>query len=157
MRVYLMQHGKPVSKEEDPGRPLSDKGKDEVGRMSEFLWRSGVKVQEAFHSGKTRARQTAEIMVSQLNPNVKAQERAGLSPLDDVRDIASQIKDTDNDLLIAGHLPHLGKLASLLIAGDEAVPVVSFQQGGVVCLEKDEKGHWSVAWMVVPEIIKGSA
>jgi phosphohistidine phosphatase len=157
MRVYLMQHGKPVPKEEDPDRPLSDKGKDEVERMSEFLSKSGVKVQEAFHSGKTRARQTAEIMLSQLNPEVKAQERPGLSPLDDVKEIASHIKDTDKDLLIAGHLPHLGKLASLLIVGDEAVPTASFQQGGVACLKKDEKGHWSVAWMVVPDIIKGSA
>jgi phosphohistidine phosphatase len=156
MRIYLMQHGKPVPKEEDPDRPLSEHGKRGVEKMSEFLRKSGIRVQEAFHSGKTRARQTAEIMVSQLNPDVKAQEMAGLSPLDDVKEIATQIKDTDKELLIAGHLPHLGKLASLLIARDEAVPVVSFQQGGVACLEKDEKGHWSVAWMVVPEIIKGS-
>ena len=85
MRIYLMQHGKPVPKEEDPDRPLSDQGKGEVEKVSEFLWKSGVKVQEAFHSGKTRARQTAEIMVSQLNPDVKARERAGLSPLDDVK------------------------------------------------------------------------
>ena len=154
MRIYLMQHGKPVPKEEDPDRPLSDQGKRDVGRMSEFLRNSGVKVQEAFHSGKTRARQTAEIMVSQLNPDLKAQKRVGLSPLDDVKEIANQIRGADRDLLIAGHLPHLGKLASLLIAGDEGVPVVSFQQGGVVCLEKDEKGGWSVAWVVVPEIIK---
>lgn len=157
MRVYLMQHGRPVPKEEDPDRPLSDQGKGDVGRMSEFLKKSGVKIQEVFHSGKTRARQTAEIMLSQLNPRLKAQERAGLSPLDDVKEIASQLIDAEQDLLIAGHLPHLGKLASLLVAGDEKVPVVSFQQGGVVCLEKDEEGGWSVAWMVVPEIIKGSA
>ncbi|KPK30816.1 MAG: hypothetical protein AMK69_02310 [Nitrospira bacterium SG8_3] len=157
MRIYLMQHGKPVPKEEDPDRPLSDGGKGDVGRVSEFLRKSGLIVQEAFHSGKTRTRQTAEIMVSQLNPNIKAQARAGLSPLDDVKEIASQIKGADKALLIAGHLPHLGKLASLLIAGDEGVPVVSFQQGGVVCLEKDDEGRWSVAWMVVPEIIKGSA
>ena len=157
MRIYLMQHGKPVPKEEDADRPLSDQGKGDVGKMSKFLRNSGVKVQEAFHSGKTRARQTAEIMVSQLKPDGKAQKRAGLSPLDDVKEIASQIKDADKDLLIAGHLPHLGKLASLLIAGDQGVPVVSFQQGGVVCLEKDEEGGWSVAWMLVPEIIKGSA
>ncbi|MGD8228961.1 MAG: phosphohistidine phosphatase SixA [Desulfobacteraceae bacterium] len=156
MRIYLMQHGEPVPKEEDPDRPLSEQGKRDVGRMSGFLGKSGLKVQEALHSGKTRSRQTAEIMVSQLNPEIKAQERAGLSPLDDVKEIAGQIKDVDKDLLIAGHLPHLGKLASLLITGDEEVPVVSFQQGGVVCLERDEKGHWSVAWMVVPEIIKDS-
>ena len=157
MRTYLMQHGKPVPKEEDPDRPLSEKGKGDVARISKFLRISGLKVEEAFHSGKTRARQTAEIMLSQLNPDGKAQERAGLSPLDDVKEIASQIKGADKDLLIAGHLPHLGKLASLLITGDEGVPVVSFQQGGIVCLEKDAEGRWSVAWMLVPEIIKGSA
>ena len=157
MNVYLMQHGKPVPKEQDPDRPLSDQGKADVGRVAEFLKKSGVVVAEAFHSGKTRARQTAEIMVSQLNPDIKAQERAGLSPLDDVKEIANQIKDTDKELLITGHLPHLGKLASLLVAGDEAVPVMKFQQGGVVCLQKDEGGEWCVAWMVVPEIIQGGA
>jgi phosphohistidine phosphatase len=157
MRVYLMQHGKPLPKQEDPDRPLSDQGKVDVGRIGEFLRKSGVKVQEAFHSGKTRTSQTAQIMVSQLSPGLEAIEKAGLSPMDDVKIIASQIKGADKDLLIAGHLPHLGKLASLLITGDEGVPVVSFQQGGVVCLEKDEEAGWSVAWMVVPEIIKGSA
>ena len=157
MRVYLMQHGKPLPKEEDPDRPLSDQGKADVGRVGEFLRKSGVKVEEALHSGKTRARQTAEAIVSHLATGLEAIEKAGLSPMDDVKETASQIKGADKDLLIAGHLPHLGKLASLLIAGNEAVPVVRFQQGGVVCLEKDEEGGWSVAWMVVPEIIKESA
>ncbi len=157
MSVYLMQHGNPVPKEEDPDRPLSDQGKGDVERVAEFLKKSGVEVGVAFHSGKTRARQTAEIMLSKLNPEIQAQKRAGLSPLDDVKEIATQIKAAEKDLLIAGHLPHLGKLASLLVAGDEAVPVVKFQQGGVVCLQKDEGGDWSVAWMVIPEIIRGSA
>lgn len=157
MRVYLMQHGKPVPKEKDPDRPLSDQGKRGVENVAHFLKKAGVKVEEAFHSGKTRAEQTAEIMVSKVNPELEAQQRPGLSPLDDVKEIASQIKGAERDLLIAGHLPHLGKLASLLVAGDEAVPVVKFEQGGVVCLEKDEKGRWSVAWMVVPEIIRASA
>lgn len=157
MNVYLMQHGKPVPKEEDPDRPLSDQGRADVGRMAEFLKKSGVEVAGAFHSGKTRARHTAEIMLSKLNPEIEAQKTAGLSPLDDVREMATQINAAQTDLLITGHLPHLGKLASLLVAGDEAVPVVKFQQGGLVCLQKDEGGEWCVAWMVVPEIIQGGA
>lgn len=157
MNVYLMQHGKPVSKEEDPDRPLSDQGKADVGAVAEFLKKSGVEVAGAFHSGKTRARQTAEIMLSKLNPEIQAQKSAGLSPLDDVKEMATQINAAEKDILVTGHLPHLGKLASLLVAGDETVPVVKFQQGGVVCLQKDEGGEWSVAWMVVPEIIGGSA
>ena len=157
MNVYLVQHGKPVPKEENPQRPLSSQGKAEVQRMAVFAKDSGVQVKELVHSGKTRARQTAEIMVSHTNPGLEAKERAGLSPLDEVKEIASQIQGADKDLLIAGHLPHLAKLASMLVSGEEAIPVVKFQQGGVVCLEKDEEGRWSVAWMVVPEMIKSSA
>ena len=156
MKIYLMQHGKPVSKEEDPDRPLSEQGKNDVESVADFLQKCGVKVEGAFHSGKTRARQTAEIMVSKLSPGSEPQEKQGLSPLDDVGDIANEIMKGEKDLLIAGHLPHLGKLASLLVAGSESVPVVSFQQGGVVCLGKGEEGRWTVAWMLVPEIVRRS-
>ena len=153
MRVYLMQHGRPVSKEEDPDRPISNEGRDDVHRVAEFLEKKGVKIEEFLQSGKTRARQTAEIMASRLNPGVTPVEKQGLSPLDDVSDIAGQINKWEKDLMIAGHLPHLAKLTSLLVTGNESVPVVSFQQGGVVCLEKGEGSRWTIAWMLVPEII----
>ncbi len=153
MKLYLMQHGRPVAKEEDPDRPLSDQGKKDVEKMADFLNQLGVRIEEAFHSGKTRARQTAEIMISRLNPGLALVQRDGLSPLDDVKEIAGHIKEAKKDLLIIGHLPHLGKLASILITGTESVPVVSFQQGGVVCLEKGGEAQWSVVWMLVPEIL----
>lgn len=153
MRLYLMQHGRPVAKEEDPDRPLSDQGKKDVEKVAGFLHELGVQFEEAFHSGKTRARQTAEIMISKLSHGLALAHREGLSPLDDVKDIAEHAKSVGKDLLIVGHLPHLGKLASLLITGSESVPVVRFQQGGVVCLAKDAEGVWSVAWMLVPEIL----
>lgn len=153
MRLYLMQHGRPVAKEENPDRPLSDHGKRDVERVAGFLHELGVQFEEAFHSGKTRARQTAESMISKLSPGLALAQREGLSPLDDVRNIAEYAKSVRKDLLIVGHLPHLGKLASLLITGSESVPVVRFQQGGVVCLEKDTDGVWSIVWMLVPEIL----
>ncbi|MFH1350191.1 MAG: phosphohistidine phosphatase SixA [Pseudomonadota bacterium] len=154
MKVYLMQHGKPLPKEENPDRPLSGQGHGDVKKMAEFLQKCGVKIEGTFHSGKTRARQTAEIMISKLNPGLELQKKSGLSPLDDVREIAQQIRSSDKELLIAGHLPHLGKLTSLLVVGDDSIPVVSFQQGGVVCLERGDDGAWKVAWMLVPKLIK---
>ena len=149
-----MQHGKPVSKEEDPDRPLSDQGKKDVEKIASFLQKCGLNIEDIFHSGKTRARQTAEIMSTRLIPRVKPQKKGSLSPLDDVKETANQIEKNEKDLLIAGHLPHLAKLTSLLIARDESIPVVGFQQGGVVCLEKGEEGNWAVVWMLLPELIK---
>ena len=153
MKIYLIRHGTPVSKEENPDKPLSNEGKSDVERVAGFLQKSGVTVEKVFHSGKARARQTAEIMASRLNPGVEPLQKRGLSPLDDVEDIADQINEDEQDLLIAGHLPHLGRLTSLLIAGKESIPVVRFQPGDLVCLERIGGVNWSIAWMVTPAII----
>ncbi len=152
--VYLMQHGIPVSKADDPERPLSAQGIKDVENIAEFLQKRGIIVKDIYHSGKRRARETAEIMGIRFAPGAEPKERRGLSPLDDVGDIADQINEGNGDLLIAGHLPHLEKLTSLLVIGNESVPVVSFQQGGLVCLERHEDKDWTVAWMLVPELIK---
>ncbi|MFC1866853.1 phosphohistidine phosphatase SixA [Thermodesulfobacteriota bacterium] len=153
MKLYLLQHGTPVPKEENPDRPLSSEGRDDINRMALFLEKRRVRIEEIFHSGKSRARQSAEIMISRLSTGAEPTEKDGLSPLDDVSGIAEQVKGRDKDLMIAGHLPHLSKLASLLVTGSESVPIVAFQQGGVVCLSRDKAGAWNVAWMLVPEII----
>ena len=153
MRVYLMRHGQPVATEKNQERPLSDRGKNDVEKIAEFLHGAGVRIDQALHSGKARARQTAEIMASRLNPKVELQESPGLSPFDDVTRIANQIREGKKNLLIAGHMPHLGKLVSLLVVGNQLVPVVNFQQGSVVCLEKNEIDGWSAVWVLVPDIM----
>jgi phosphohistidine phosphatase len=153
MRVYLMQHGKPVSEEVNPDRPLSDEGNREVRNVAEFLRRIGLRVDTILHSGKTRARQTGDVIASRLGPETRVEERPGLSPMSDVKPVAAKIQDAKKDLFIVGHLPHLAKLVSLLLSGSETPAVVRFQQGGVVCVEKEEAGKWSLVWMVVPEIL----
>ncbi len=154
MNIYLMQHGKPIPKEKNPDKPLSDRGKYDVGKMADFLKKAGVQVATVFHSGKTRARQTAEIISSKINPGKESQKREGLSPLDDVKIIAEEIKQGQKDFMIAGHLPHLEKLVSFLTIGSDSSQVVRFQQGGVVCLRtNEEEKNWAIAWMLVPEII----
>ncbi len=157
MNIYLVQHGKPVPKEEDPERPLSAQGKEDVKKMADFLMKVGIKVDDVFHSGKARARHTADIIASKLNPDKKPLEKRGLSPLDEVRMIGEEIKKIRNDFVIVGHLPHLAKLTSFLTTGTETNPVVSFKQGAVLCLEKKEEGNWSIAWMLVPALIKSNA
>jgi phosphohistidine phosphatase len=155
MNIYLVQHGKPVSKEEDPKKPLSKEGVEDIKKTAVYLKKvGGIRVKEIFHSGKTRARQTAEIMCSGLIPGKEPQEKAGLAPLDDVKIISGEIAKMRNDSMFVGHLPHLARLASYLTTGNVSGSVVGFQQGGVVCLKyNDEEENWTIAWMLVPEII----
>lgn len=154
MRLYLMQHGNPVSVEENPDRPLSQKGRQDVERMADFLKKAGMEVDRILHSGKTRARQTAEIMAARLWPATEPLATGGLSPADDAKVVKDHIlQDSDQDLLIVGHLPHLARLTSLLVTGNESISVALFQQGGLLCLESGEKGDWAVAWMLIPALI----
>jgi phosphohistidine phosphatase len=156
MKIYLVQHGKPVSKEENPNKPLSIQGKEDVKRMTDFLFEAGVQVEEIFQSGKTRARQTADILASKLIPGREVLERKGLAPLDDAKVTAEEIVQIQKDIMIVGHLPHLSRLSSFLITGTDSSEVVRFQQGGVVCLNQndDKEKAWAIDWMVVPELFR---
>ncbi|MCD6409121.1 MAG: phosphohistidine phosphatase SixA [Candidatus Verstraetearchaeota archaeon] len=150
MKLYLVQHGEAKREEEDPARPLTDRGREEAEKMAAYAARIGVRVERIVHSGKLRALQTAEIMARHLKP-VKGVEKADtLEPLADPKVWAERLKEVSEDLMLVGHLPHLSKLASLLLTGREDVEPVKFRMAGIVCLERDE-GKWRVQWVVKPE------
>ena len=154
MNVYLVQHGKPVSKEENPDRPLSGQGREDVEKMGDFLNKAGIMAELVFHSGKTRARETAEILASKISLNRRPLEKKGLSPMDDPKGIAEELERMQEDVIVVGHLPHLAKLTSLLTVGRDSHSVVALQQGGAVCLKRLEAQEgWTIAWMVVPTLI----
>ncbi|MFC1863532.1 phosphohistidine phosphatase SixA [Thermodesulfobacteriota bacterium] len=152
MKVYLMQHGKPVPKEVDQNRPLSDQGRIDIEMIAKFLTKRRVDIQRIFHSGKTRARETAEALMHGMDFDLAPIEISGLFPMDSVKDTADMIKNSEMNIMFVGHLPHLAKLLSLLVSGNENNSIANFQQGGLVCLE-NTNDTWSITWMLVPEII----
>ncbi len=76
-----------------------------------------------------------------------------MAPLDDPEIWVGRIVKMDEDFLLVGHLPHLGRLAAILMCGDKEKSVINFQMGGAVRLRRMETSQWAVDWMVVPEII----
>jgi len=153
MRIYLIQHGSATTKDVDPGRPLSEQGRDDVGRLAEFLGRAGIWVEQGLHSGKTRAEQTALILAETMLPTGEPQPHEGLGPKDAVESFAAEMQAWTADTLIAGHLPFLGRLASLLLAADPDRSILAFQPGSMACLEKDADGQWNLLWMIRPELL----
>lgn len=151
MRLYLVQHGKAVEKAVDPARPLSEEGERELQRVAGFL-AGKIRVEELWHSGKERARQTAECLAASVGPDAEVAQKDGLGPKDPVKPIAKLLKRVENDILIAGHLPHLAKLAGLLLAGDDDKQAIGFENAGVVCLEQTGKA-WHVRWAVTPSLL----
>ena len=148
MKLLLVQHGEAVEDTVDPARPLSPAGERDVRALAAACSRFAVQVGEIVHSGKLRARQTAEILGEALSLPVRAS--AGLDPLDPVRPLARECGEWTEDRAIVGHLPFLGRLATLLLAGREDPPAVAFQRGGMVCLERREPGEWCLLWTCFP-------
>ncbi len=155
MRVYLVQHGKALSKAEHPDRPLSEQGTNEVRAMADFLRRDGcVQVTDILHSGKLRAAQTAELFGRRLD--AVCREAPDLQPNDDPGLWSAHLAARAEDVMLVGHLPHLERLASLLLCGEPDRGVVRFHNAGVVCLARDEGGAWRLEWAITPELVMGA-
>ena len=154
MNLYLVQHGQSVPEEVDRERLLSDQGWEDIGKTAAFAARAGVRVDTIWHSGKTRARQTAQALAQALEPRQGPEEAEGLKPLDDPSIWAKRVSDLQHDTILVGHLPHLSRLASLLLTGDSEAEIVGFQMAGIVCLGRGDRGSWSLRWMVIPQTLE---
>ena len=155
MLIYLIQHADALSDEENPARPLSEAGMRDIGKVAAYLSRLDVRVNQILYSKKLRARQTAEVIAKNLTLSSDKEwaESDGLLPLDGPSVWDDRLKYLPDDLMLVGHMPHLGKLAGLLLCGDADRNIISFQTACVVCLERDEKAIWSLRWMTTPGII----
>ncbi len=152
MALFLVQHGKSLPKEKDPEQGLSGQGIADVERIAGVARGHRIRVSLIQHSGKKRAKQTAEIFAASLNPEKGAEERSGLKPLDDVTVVADEISSKENTMFV-GHLPFMERLTSYLIIGSTDKPVFRFQNGGILCFDQDpESSTWVIKWSLMPNI-----
>jgi len=152
MRVYLVQHGEAVAEQVDPARPLTERGREDVRRIAEFLRRAGVRPDRIEHSGKLRAEQTARIIADNLlGTEAGIVVVSGLKPRDPVRPTAERLAALKGEVLLAGHQPFMGRLTSYLVTGREEPPIFAFRPGSIACIERTEDG-WVLCWALRPEL-----
>ena len=152
MALLLVQHGEAKPESEDPERSLSERGEESVGRIAEWAARTGIKVDQIQHSGKRRAEQTATIVAKRLNPARGVIAVKGLTPNDDVSQVAASLLGDQGSLMLVGHLPHLSRLVSLLVTGNPDINVVRFRNAGIVCLVPQD-GKWAIDWVMLPDLL----
>ncbi len=105
----------------------------------------GAKPSIVWHSGKLRAKQTAEAFWRACNALAEFSAARHLQPDDPPQWIADQLVAETRDILIAGHYPHLPRLLALLLKKEEGA--IEFPQHGVVALETHDEGKtWSELW-----------
>lgn len=152
--LFLLHHADAVPPEVDHMRPLSSLGRAQADRVVGQAQVRGARPAIIWHSGKLRARQTAEIAWRMLNPMAAFSAARGLQP-DDDPDIIAVVLDaeaggepgTARDVLVAGHMPHLARLLHRLTTGLHDGAATSFPLHGCVALEKEGEG-WKERWRV---------
>jgi phosphohistidine phosphatase len=143
MQIYLVRHGEAKREDVDPARHLTDRGAEEVRRIAaKAVDNLEVRPARILHSGKARARQTAEIWGGLLGAEIAATD--GLAPNDDPSIWAARVNSEGDGLMLVGHLPHLERLAGLLVSGEADRTAGEFPAGALVCLERSTTG-WKLA------------
>lgn len=130
-------------------RPLSRAGLAQADRVAQAAARHGAKPAVIWHSGKLRARQTAETCLRVLNSFAQFTAVRGLQPDDDPETIASALAAEERDVLIASHMPFLPILLHRLTTGRRDRISAEFPLHGCVALEQ-VGDVWEERWRVSP-------
>jgi phosphohistidine phosphatase len=153
MQLYLIRHAHAVDADEDPERPLSQRGVNQAAGLAGFLRRSDLfQPEEFWHSPLLRSRQTVQLLAQHLRLDAPPALMPDLEPEDDPRATYRRIKAVTRSLAIVGHEPHLSMLATLLVIGKMEFPVFVMKKCSALALE-GEGALWSVRWHVSPDLI----
>jgi phosphohistidine phosphatase len=131
-----------VGPEVDAQRPLSQTGRAAVERLAAEAAAHGAKPAVVWHSGKLRAKQTAEAFWRACNALAEFSATRDLQPDDPPQWIRDRLRGESRDIVMAGHYPHLPRLLAMLTSDADAFP-----QHGVVALETNDEGEtWRELW-----------
>ena len=143
MHLFLIHHGDAVGPDVDPQRPLSSRGRLAVERLAVQAAAKGAKPAVVWHSGKLRAKETAQAFWRACNALATFAATRDLQPNDPPDWMRDRLRGETQDLALAGHFPHIDRLLQLLTRGAAA----RFPLHGIVALVTEDDGEsWKELW-----------
>ena len=158
MEIYLVRHGAAYEKGEDPERHLNKDGMDQCHLTGRALKKLDIQFDLIVSSPKARARQTAEIIAEEVGysrEDIKITE--ALVPTALPKETISYLNDFADAkrVLLAGHLPLLGYLASELLINTSEISF--YFEPGADCHIYTEQPHTFAGrfrWFLTPEHLR---
>ena len=132
-------------------RPLSSNGLVASTTLAEEAAARGIKPDVVWHSGKIRAKQTAQLFWRACNPLAGLEAVHGLQPGDPPRWMRDRLFGETRSILVVGHMPHLPGLLSLLRGEGDASVTLDFPAHGCVALEAAED-RWNELWRLSSQV-----
>ncbi|MCS7010303.1 MAG: phosphohistidine phosphatase SixA [Anaerolineales bacterium] len=146
MKLYFLRHAdagirNPEVYPDDSLRPLTNKGRRQLEKVSKFLEKQQVPLDLVFSSPFVRASQTAQFVRKSLElKKEKLVVTPHLAPLGDVAQLIQEVTSRQplEHVLLVGHEPDLSLLISLLLVGDSSALTCRMKKASLCCLTVDE-------------------
>lgn len=143
MRLLLLRHGLAVEPgtpgyEDDDTRPLTAEGRRKTELVARALGRLELAPEVILTSPLPRARQTAEIIATELGRTRQLHNCQALAPGGKPVSLLALVKKSHaraGTTMLVGHQPDLGELASLLLTGNALGAALEFKKAGLAVLE----------------------
>ena len=157
MHCYLIRHAIAEDRAsfagpDDALRPLTDKGIERMRRQADALARFCAGPAVIWTSPYRRARQTADILAAALGID-RIESDEVLAPSGTPAKVADRLAAFDGEhIMLVGHEPNLGILASYLLTADGTAVNFVIKKGSALALELDRKaaGIARLLWMMTP-------
>lgn len=162
MELILLRHGKSPSLVEagvrrDEDRPLAELGRQQAKDAGRALAAMDCAPVRILASPLLRARQTAERALKGLDADIPLELFEPLASGADPEELAAAVAPRrERCLLLVGHQPDLGALASRLVFGSDS-GAFSIKPGGMLLLETDDalsRGRSTLKWLLQPSQIE---
>lgn len=161
--LYLVRHAiaeahAPSGRDED--RRLTAEGAAKQRRAALGLARIGVLPAAIWSSPLVRARETAQILSSALEPSPPVTIYNLLAPGHPSARVLAGLKAPrgSRSLMLVGHEPDLGQLASQLLTGSPRAVAFAFKKGAVAAFEVGSlppKAPATLLWFATPKQLRG--
>jgi len=142
MILCLVHHAAALGPDFDPQRPLSTPGLAQAARLAARIAARGFAPAAVWHSGKLRARQTAEACLLACAPFAEFKMIRGVRPDDGPELLIDALRGETRDVLVAGHIPHLTAVLDRLCPGRAGFPL----HGAVAVQTTDGGRTWTELW-----------
>jgi phosphohistidine phosphatase len=138
--LYLVRHGIAADASadaDDKDRALTAEGTRKMTRAAIGLKQLGIAPDVILSSPLRRAQETAALLAETLAPNVAVEIYQPLAPGTAAAELVRDLRPyrAVHHLMLVGHQPDLGELASHLLTGSVALAPLPFKKGAVAAID----------------------
>lgn len=160
--IYLVRHGiaGPASAAvNDANRSLTAEGTRKITRVGAALKRLGVVPDAMLSSPLRRAEETAAVLARVLAPHIAVEIYPLLAPGHEAADLLHGLAAhrRAHSLMLVGHQPDLGELASYLVTGSSNLAVLPFKKGSVAAVRVaavPPRASGVLEWFLTPKQLR---